>query len=139
MKRAVFDTNVLVAAMRSPRGVSARLIEAAFARKFEIIANAALVIEYEAVLTRPEHLHAAGVERAHVEGALDDLAAILINAGAAWNWRPQLTDPNDEMVLAAAVNGLADTIVTFERSVFKPAASFGVAVMTPAVFWGRGF
>lgn len=138
MKRAVLDTNVLVAAMRNPHGVSAQLMEAAFAQRFEVVANAALVFEYEAVLTRPEHLSAAGVDRADVQAALDDLAAILINAGAAWNWRPQLSDPNDEMVLAAAVNGLADAIVTFERNVFKPAAGFGVAVMTPAAFWGKG-
>lgn len=135
--RVVLDTNVLVAAMRSPRGVSAHLVEAAFARRFEVVANAALVLEYEAVLTRSEHLLAAGLARADVEAALDDLAAIVVNAGAAWNWRPQLADPNDEMVLAAAVNGLADAIITFERSVFAPAAGFGVAVMTPAAFWSR--
>jgi putative PIN family toxin of toxin-antitoxin system len=139
MRRAVLDTNVRVAGMRNPRGASAQLIEAAFARKFEIVANAALMIEYEAVLTRAEHMRAAGVDRATVEAALDDLAAILINAGAPWNWRPQLSDPNDEMVLAAAVNGLADAIVTFERSVFRPAAGFGLAVMTPTAFWGKGF
>jgi predicted nucleic acid-binding protein len=28
-------------------------------------------------------------------------------------WRPQLRDPGDEMVLETAVNGQADTLVTF--------------------------
>jgi predicted nucleic acid-binding protein len=32
-----------------------------------------------------------------------------------YQWRPQLTDASDEMVLKAAVNGQADAIVTFNR------------------------
>jgi predicted nucleic acid-binding protein len=43
-------------------------------------------------------------------------------------WRPQLRDPNDEMVLEAAVNGHAHAIVTFNQRDFLPAASrFGFA------------
>ena len=47
-------------------------------------------------------------------------------------WRPQLRDPNDEMVLDAAVNGRADAIVTFNLRDYGTApAQFGVKVLLP--------
>ncbi len=47
-------------------------------------------------------------------------------------WRPQLRDPNDEMVLEAAVNGRADAVVTFNVRDYGDAASrFGVEVLLP--------
>ena len=47
-------------------------------------------------------------------------------------WRPQLRDPNEEMVLAAAVNGKADAIVTFnQRDFLAAAARFGVGMERP--------
>lgn len=47
-------------------------------------------------------------------------------------WRPQLRDPNDEMVLEAAVNGRADAIVTFNRRDYGATpAEFGVEVLLP--------
>ena len=39
----------------------------------------------------------------------------------AYSWRPQLGDPDDEMVLEAAVNGGADMLVTFNRRDFGEA------------------
>jgi predicted nucleic acid-binding protein len=47
-------------------------------------------------------------------------------------WRPQLRDPNDEMVLEAAVNGRADLLVTFNVRDFGTVPSrFGIEVMIP--------
>ena len=35
-------------------------------------------------------------------------------------WRPQLRDPNDEMVLEAAINGAATHLVSFNLRDFDP-------------------
>jgi predicted nucleic acid-binding protein len=50
--RLVLDTNVVVAAMRSPKGASAALLTAARLGKITLLANVALALEYEATCTR---------------------------------------------------------------------------------------
>jgi predicted nucleic acid-binding protein len=46
--------------------------------------------------------------------------------------RPMLPDPDDEMVLETAINGLADAIVTFNERDFRPvAARFRRSVVRP--------
>ncbi len=51
-------------------------------------------------------------------------------------WRPQLHDTADEMVLEAAVNGMATDLVTWNVRDFKPAAHrFGLRVSPPDAFW----
>ena len=64
-----------------------------------------LIIEYEAVLTRPEHLDASGLTSRQVNEVLDALVKVSIPVPLRFLWRPQLKDPADEMVLETAVNG----------------------------------
>lgn len=134
--RLVLDTNVMVAAMRSPQGASARIVLACLDGKAEMLANVGLFAEYEAVMTRAERLKAARVSRARTLATLDDLATIIRPVERDFSWRPQLTDADDEMVLEAAINGRAEAIVTFEIRTFDEAASrFGIEVMTPQSVW----
>ncbi len=71
----VLDTDMMVAALRSDRGASRQLLLAALNRRFELLLSVPLILEYEAVLTRPQHLAACGLSRAEVGRVLDDLAA----------------------------------------------------------------
>jgi predicted nucleic acid-binding protein len=49
-----------------------------------------------------------------------------------YQWKPQLSDPDDEMVLEAAINGRAFAIVTHNVRDFLPAAEqFDIRVLTP--------
>ncbi len=58
--RVAFDTDVVVAALRSPGGACAELLRRALAGRLEMLASATLFAEYEAVLLRHEHLIASG-------------------------------------------------------------------------------
>lgn len=136
--RLVLDTNVLVAAMRSPRGASAALLRAAREGVFEMAATATLFFEYEAVMSRAEHLQASQLHLDDISVLLDRLAKAVVPVRVSFIWRPQVSDPDDDMVLEAAVNGRADAIVSFEASVFhEPAKRFGIEVLTPATAWGK--
>lgn len=130
--RCVLDTDVVVAAMRSPKGASAALLLAALDGRIELAANVALVVEYESVCLRDEHRLASGLAGPDVQRFVDGVAALVHPVTSHFVWRPQLKDPGDEMVLEAAVNGMADAIVTFNQRDYGPAASrFGVAVLLP--------
>jgi putative PIN family toxin of toxin-antitoxin system len=131
----VIDTNVVVAALRSPAGASAEIMRRILRGKIKAVASLPLFIEYEAVLLRPAHLQAAGVSRKAVNNLLDVLAGVVIPVEVSYLWRPQLKDAEDEMVLEAAVNGQAGIIVTFNVSDFLPAAlKFAIKTSTPADF-----
>lgn len=132
MNRVVLDTDVVVAAVRSPDGASAELLRRVRGRSLTMLVNQPLITEYEAVLSRPEHLLAAGWRRPQLERFLDELLSFAEPVHAWFRWRPQLSDPADVLVLEAAVNGRADAIVTFNRRDFGAApARFGVAMLTP--------
>jgi len=131
----VLDTDVLVAAFRSDAGASRRILQAALARRFEVLLSVPLMFEYEAVLCRPEHLAASGASTEDVRDVLDGLAAVGRHVKLAFRWRPALPDPNDDMVLETALNGQAHAIVTFNERDFNPvAAQFGCLVMRPGEF-----
>src|SRR6266478_5297921 len=72
----VLDTDVMFAALRSDRGASRQLLLAALNQQFELLLSVPLILEYEAVLTRPQHLAACGLSSAEIGRVLDDLAAV---------------------------------------------------------------
>jgi putative PIN family toxin of toxin-antitoxin system len=132
--RIVLDTAAMVAALRSDAGASRWLLRSALERRrgLMLLVSVPLLIEYEAVMTRAEHLKAAGVSAADVGTLLDAVAAVAEPVRLAYLWRPTLPDADDDMVLEAAVNGRANAIVTFNQVDFGPAAKqFGIAVLAP--------
>ena len=127
--RIVMDTSVLVAGLRSRSGASAALLKEIAANRVELLASPALFLEDEAVLKREEH----SLPLRYVDGFLAELALCILPVEIRFIWRPQLTDADDEMVLEAAINGLADAIVTHNKRDFVPATErFGIEVLSPA-------
>ena len=128
----MLDTNIIVAAMRSPTGASAELLRMARRSRLTLLANVALVLEYEATCQLAEHRLAAGLDQDQVAIFLDAVVAMAEPVETHFMWRPQLRDPSDELVLEAAVNGQAAAIVTFNRRDFAVApAKFGIDVLLP--------
>ncbi len=130
--KLVLDTNVVVAAMRSPSGASAALLRAAREGRATLLATVALALEYEAVCRQAEHRLASGLSEREVDVFLDALIALAEPVETHFMWRPQLRDSGDEMVLEAAANGRADALVTFNVRDFGIVPShFGVEVLLP--------
>jgi len=128
----VLDTDVVVAAMRSPRGASAELLRRIDKGRATMLLSVALALEYEAKCMLAEHRLAAGLNIDDAGAYIDGLIAIAERVQSHFRWRPQLRDPVDEMVLEAAVNGRASAIVTFnERDLHPARQSFGIAVVRP--------
>jgi putative PIN family toxin of toxin-antitoxin system len=134
--RLVVDTNVIVAALRSDQGASRRLLLGALDRRILMLASLPLMLEYEAVLTRPEQLEMTGLTVEETSVVLDALASVIEPVALRFLWRPRLKEPADEMVLETAVNGQADVLVTFNTRHFREAArTFGIRVASPGEIW----
>jgi putative PIN family toxin of toxin-antitoxin system len=130
--RLVLDTSVMVAAIRSGAGASRRLLVAALEGRLTMLVSVPLLLEYEAVMTRAEHLRASRLLVADVDALLDAVAAVAEPVRLTFLWRPKLSDADDDMVLETAANGQAEGIVTFNLRDFAAAStSFGIEVMTP--------
>jgi putative PIN family toxin of toxin-antitoxin system len=130
--KIVLDTDVMVAAMRSAKGASRRLLVLLDEGKFEALASVSLMIEYEAVLKRPENLSATGLNELEVEEFINALATMIRPVEIFYLWRPVLKDPDDEFVFETAINGQADVIVTFNIKDYREGAKrFAVEILTP--------
>ena len=126
------DTDVIVAAMRSPKGASAALLLAIRHGRAVPLLSTALFLEYEAVCSLPEHRLASGLDISAVGQFLDAIAFFAEPVDIHYHWRPMLSDPADEMVLETAVNGAAEALVTFNRRDYaKAERAFGIDILLP--------
>ena len=134
----VVDTNVLVAATLSPFGASFQILTLVPQWRFELLLSVPLRLEYEEVLKRDDMRAKSHLTLEEIDVLLDTLAAVGTPQTPFFQWRPQLPDPDDEMLLELAVNGHADAIVTVNTRDFLPAArTFGVEVLRPGEFLRR--
>lgn len=132
MFRVILDTSVIIAALRSRTGASNALLRHVARRELTPLATTALFLEYEDVLRRPEQRLAHGLDFAQIDQFLSALASACEPVDVRFQWRPQLSDPNDEMVLEAAVNGRADRLVTHNvRDFLSAGVKFGLPVVRP--------
>ncbi len=130
----VLDTDVIIAAMRSPTGASAALIGAALDQKLTMLASVPLFVEYEAKCTSPRHYNEAGLTRDQASTFVDGLASLIKPVKTHFLWRPMLRDPDDEMVLEVAANGGAGAIVTFNLKDFGDAPnSLNIEIFNPSI------
>ncbi|WP_075289673.1 putative toxin-antitoxin system toxin component, PIN family [Pararhizobium arenae] len=135
MKRVVLDTNILVAGLRSRNGASFGVLSLVADRVIIPLVTTTLFLEYEAVLKRPELRGMTNLSVADMELFLRELAALAKPVDVHFSWRPQSSDPADEMVLEAAVNGRADALITHNlKDLAEAAARFGIPAVLPGVF-----
>jgi putative PIN family toxin of toxin-antitoxin system len=126
------DTCVVVAAFRSRNGASHVVLDAVAQRLLVPLLTPALFLQYEEVLKRPEQLQASRLTIPQVDHILAALASAAEPVTIYYSWRPELADPNDELVLETAVNGRADALVTYNlRHFLRAAARFGLRLARP--------
>lgn len=128
----VIDTNVVIAALRSKRGASSKLLSLIGTQKYEIHDSVPLVLEYEDVIQRQRE--EVGLSQSDVSALIDSLCALAHHHEIFFLWRPTLSDANDELILELAVSARCDYIVTHNLTDFKGVDKFGIKVVTPGMF-----
>jgi putative PIN family toxin of toxin-antitoxin system len=128
----VLDTNVIIAALRSRRGASNKLLSLVGSNKFEIHDSVALILEYEDVILR--YRTELGLSQQDVTDFIDGLCSMAQHHNIYILWRPTLSDANDELVLELAIAAGCEYIVTHNISDFKNIEKFGIQAITPGAF-----
>jgi putative PIN family toxin of toxin-antitoxin system len=130
--QVVIDTNVLIAAQRSQRGASSKLMSLVGTGRFDIHVSVPLVLEYEEVLLR-QRLQ-LGLTQADVADIVDALCALATPHEIYFLWRPYLHDRKDELILELAVAARCDYIITYNKRDFSGVETFGIRVIDPRTF-----
>jgi putative PIN family toxin of toxin-antitoxin system len=132
--RAVLDTNIIVSRYLVAIGIPARIITAWRQDRFEVVVSPALLAEYERVLNYRD------VRRRHHLSPEDISNEVGAFGAAALLVEPEevpaviVADPADDQVLAAAVAGTADYIVSGDPHLLEVRVYRGIRILTPATF-----
>jgi predicted nucleic acid-binding protein len=128
--RAILDTNVILAAMRSRTGASHRLLLTLGHPRWQSVITPALMYEYEDVARRPGN--APGLSSQDITDILDLIYQQSHRQLLWFSWRPLSTDPGDDAVLEAAIGGGCDFVVSFNERRLRAAREFGIEILRPA-------
>jgi predicted nucleic acid-binding protein len=106
--RAVMDTNVLVAGLRSRNGASFEWLRLLRAGKWTLVLSNTVLAEYEEVLKRERA--ALGLSLDEVDKALDALCLLAERRAVSSQWTPILNDPCDEPLVHLACETKVDCV-----------------------------
>lgn len=140
--RAVLDTNVLLRGLTRATGPSREILEALVdARAFHLVTSAEILAELGDVLQRPafrRHVELTDFEIMRAIRGLRGVAQMV--PGAYVELKTVPTDPDDNMVVACALEGEADYLVTDDRRDLLPLKVVRVSGYRPVqVVTPRGF
>lgn len=129
--KVCLDTNVLVSAFTT-RGLCADLLRLVFA-EHELLTGEVMLTELQRVLR----------ERFKVPGSVTDGILELLRSQAVVIPKPALPassgvrDPDDEWVIATALVGHADVLITGDKDLLVMKSVGGMAIHDPRSFWQR--
>lgn len=130
--RAVMDTNILLAGLRSRNGAAFELLRLWRSGKWKLVLSNTVLFEYDEVIKR----NAAVLNLTLAD--TDALLEVICFLAEPWNtserWRPVLADPSDEAFAQLAFESKADCLVTHNLRHFTPAEAAGIKVLAPRVF-----
>jgi uncharacterized protein len=137
MIRATLDTDVLAAGIvTSPHTVNGQVIQAWRENKYSLVLSEVILTEISRTLS--ESYFSARLTAAQIEGTLNlfhseaTIVPLLVPvAGVA-------THPEDDLILATALSGRVDYLVTRDEKLRKKVQEYnGVVIVSPPVFLQR--
>lgn len=132
--RATIDPNVIVSAFMFPRSAPGILIEYWGSGAFELLVSEPLIAEYQRVLRYPHISSRHHMSEARLNRSID----LFRTRGTVVEPDTRITvvraDPDDDIVIATAVAGEADYIVSGDRHLLELGQHEGIRLVTPAVF-----
>jgi putative PIN family toxin of toxin-antitoxin system len=133
MIRAVLDTNVMVSGTFW-RGIPRAILRSAIAREFVLVCSSDIIAELLRVISRDkfEKLRTVlGLSAAEIVAVIQEIAELVIPADVPPD---MIRDPKDISVLACAVGGQANVIVSGDKDLLSIGAYANIPILDPAKF-----
>ena len=137
MIRIVLDTNVLVSAVLNPHGKPALLLKLALGGMVELVISPAMIKEIERVFHYPKLiklLRKNGVTPDEIGSLIKELTSTAVITAGKLALDVIKDDPSDNFVLACAVEGRADFIVSGDDHLKDLKTFEGIEILSPATF-----
>ena len=127
--RLVLDTNTALSALIW-QGVPGKIIDVAMAGKIQLISSVPLLAELEGVLQRPKFQQAILQRGVMIQDLFDGYAALVSCVAYTELVVPVCRDADDDQVLAAAISGAADLIVSGDDDLLALSSFRGIEIVS---------
>lgn len=133
--RAVLDANVFVSGLIRPQGPPGQiLVRLLRDGAFELVVSPAILDELRRSLRYTKVRKYLHLEINQIDLWVDALAAVAVIVEGNLKERIVVADPADDIYLAAAVEGLAEYIVSGDRHLLDIGAHGDIPIVTPRAF-----
>lgn len=130
--RVVLDTNVLVSGFGSPRGTPGQLLSLWLAGAYELVLSQAILTETARTFREPYFAQRLTTEQQEANLALLRWQAEIVTIAATV--QGVAPSPADDLILATAVSGCAEYLVTGDRGLAEVGRYQGIEIMSPRAF-----
>jgi putative PIN family toxin of toxin-antitoxin system len=131
---AALDANTIVSGMLVTEGNPRRVVDAAYAGAVRCISSSVIVAEVLTTLGRGRVLRRYDIDPAEVERLREFLESRPVSVEITARVEGVATHPEDDLILATAVSGQADYLVTGDRQLLALGSYQGVTIVTPRDF-----
>jgi len=132
--RVVLDTNVFVSGGTINTGASSQIVNHWRNQDFVLVASPQLISEYEEVLQRPRIMKYTGLKTEETSQYIEEVRNRAFITPGTLTLDILINDPDDNMVLSCAEEGMASHLVTGNTKHFPFTVYKGIQVVTPRQF-----
>ena len=132
--RVVLDTNVLVSALLTAGGPPDAIVRAAYNGDFQLVASSPLVAELRSVLIRPRIKERLGWSDQEIAAFITHFSEQAVIVQPQTRVAVVVSDPADNKVLEAAIDGKADYVVSGDRHLLELRGYQDIPIVSPAYF-----
>lgn len=134
MLRAVLDSNVIVSGVISSKGAPSSLLTAWRERQWVLVICPARLSEVQRVLSLPKITKAYGLTSDDIRGVIRLLKSRALVVPGNVTIARTARDPEDDHVLACAVEGYADYVVSGDQDLLSLDRFRSIPIVSPAAF-----
>lgn len=129
--KVVFDVGQFVSAVIAPKGYPAQLLEAWKAGTFELVTSPAILADLRRVLKYPRIRKYHKLSDEEIEENIQSIAHSVVLTSGKMTVSVVVDDPTDNKIIACAIEGGTDYIVSSDVHLAKLGTYRGIPILSP--------